>query len=66
MKYDATNVPTVDSDNLNQSCNQPSKIGDAKRAATAAITHDSVAIVSYTPPRTVAQMVDASTTMMYI
>ena len=62
IKYDATNVPTVDPDTLNQSCNNVSKCGDTKRAVIAATTQDIVAIVSYIPPRIVAQIVETITT----
>ena len=65
MKYDAINVPTVESDNPNQDCKTPSNHGDAKRATIAATTHDNVATVSYTPPRIDAQIVDANITPIY-
>ena len=64
MKYDATNVPTVDSDKSNQPCNSLSSIGDINLAANAAITHDNVATVSNIPPRILAQTVDATITPM--
>ena len=62
IKYDATNVTTVESDKLNHFCKSPSRYGDANLADMAATTQDNVAIVSYTPPRIVAQMVDAKIT----